>query len=115
MTLDEIITELGLVRLTDVSLDDQEKPEYGYTSDLLSCVMTGASKGSLWVTLQCHINIVAVATLLDLAAVIITEGALPDETTINKANQEGVVLLSTSKRSFEIVGRLWELGLRSAD
>jgi len=55
---------------------------------------------------------VAVAALLDMSAVIITEGAQPETATIDKANEEGIVLLATDKQSFEIVGRLWELGLR---
>jgi len=79
---------------------------------LLSCVMTGAAKKGIWFTLQAHNNIVAVACLLDLAAVIITEGAKPNEDTINKANDEGMTLLATPKNSFYIVGKLWELGLR---
>jgi predicted transcriptional regulator len=57
---------------------------------------------------------VAVAALLELSAVIITEGAMPDAGTIEKANQEGIVLLSSELSNFEIVGRLWELGLRAA-
>ena len=77
--------------------------------------MTGAGKGSIWVTLHAHINIVAVAALLDVAAVIITEGAIPDPATIAKADKEGVLLLGTSKRSFEVVGRLWDIGVRSSD
>jgi len=75
--------------------------------------MAGAAHGSIWVTLQAHGNIVAVAALLEITAVIITEGAMPDPATINKANQEGVTLLSTPRSSFEIIGRLWEMGLRA--
>jgi hypothetical protein len=114
MNLQEIINQLDLKILTQ-SIDFQAAyPDSGYASDLLSCVMAGAKKGGLWVTLQAHINIVAVAALLDLSAIIITEDAQPDAATIAKANQQGVTLLSTTKASFEIAGRLWELGIRSA-
>jgi hypothetical protein len=75
--------------------------------------MANAAKQGLWVTLQAHGNIVAVAALLDLCAVIITEDAQPDPATLAKANQEGVVLLATPKPSFHIVGKLWEMGLRA--
>lgn len=75
--------------------------------------MAGAPHQGIWVTLQAHANIVAVAALLDQSAVIITEGALPDPATLLKANEEGITLLSTSEPSFAIVGKLWELGLRS--
>jgi predicted transcriptional regulator len=75
--------------------------------------MAGAPKQGIWVTIQAHGNIVAVAALLELTAVIITEGAMPDENTIQKANDEGVTLLSTSNSTFSTIGQLWEMGLRN--
>jgi predicted transcriptional regulator len=75
--------------------------------------MAGAPNASVCVTLQAHNNIIAVASLLDLAAVIITEGATPDQATIDKANDEGITLLQTDKNSFSTVGQLWELGIRA--
>ncbi|MBI5563841.1 MAG: serine kinase [Chloroflexi bacterium] len=110
MTLQDIITQLDLKPLT--SGDFTVTPSSGYAADLLSCVMAGAKHGAIWVTLQAHTNIVAVAALLEMSAIIITEGAQPDQSTIDKAQQEGVVLLSTDKFTYEVVGRLWELGLR---
>lgn len=112
MTIEQIIKELDLKILTDSCDFSQLKPVSGYVSDMLSCVMTGAKKQAIWVTLQAHNNIVAVACLLELAAVIITEDAKPDADTISKADKEGMVLLSTPKNSFYIVGKLWEMGLR---
>ena len=116
MNLLDIITKLDLKPLTSNDSDlSLIKPTCGYTSDLLSCVMAGAPKKSIWVTLQAHGNIIAVAALLDLSAVIITEGAQPDESSIEKANEEGVLLLSTTLPTYEVVGKLWEMGLRSPD
>ena len=112
MLLQDIIEKLELRVLTAPKDFAQVVPESGYTSDLLSCVMTGAKHGGLWVTLQAHGNIVAVAALLELAAVIITEGAQPDPATIAKANEQGVTLLSATQPSFAIVGKLWEMGLK---
>ncbi len=112
MTLDQIIKTLDLKVLTEGKEFNTVNPTHGYVSDMLSCVMTGAKNKSIWVTLQAHNNIVAVACLLDIAAVIISEGAKPDEDTIKKANEEGITLLTTEKNSFYVVGRLWELGLR---
>ena len=112
MNLEKIITQLDLNVFTEEKDFNIFAPSVGYVSDMLSCVMTGAVKDGIWVTLQAHNNIVAVACLLDLAAVIITEGASPDENTIKKANDEGLILLGTEKKSFEIVGKLWELGIR---
>ena len=112
-TLDEIIKTLNLTLLTKPGDFSGIVPTSGYTSDLLSCVMASAAHQGIWITLQAHTNIVAVAALLDLSAVIITEGAMPDPATIAKANEEGIVLLSTEKPSFHIVGKLWELGVRA--
>ena len=112
MTLEQIINELNLKLLTENKDFSEISPSHGYVSDMLSCVMTGAKNKSLWVTLQAHNNIIAVACLLDLSAVIITEGAQPDEETVQKANEEGVTLLSTEKKSFSVVGRLWEMGIK---
>lgn len=113
MNLNQIIQDLDLKVLTNSQNLSQLSPENGYVSDLLSCVMAGAPHHGVWVTLQAHINIVAVAALLELSAVIITEGAAPDQATIDKANEEGIVLLSSSKPSFEIVGRLWAMGVQT--
>ena len=113
MTLQDVIEQLDLKLLTEKKDFSQVTPASGYTSDLLSCVMAGAQKKGLWVTLQAHANIVAVAALLDLSAVIITEGAMPDIATIAKANEEDITLLSTPKPTFHIVGKLWEMGLRA--
>ena len=112
MNLQEIITALNLEVLTKKMDFQSITPSCGYSSDLLSCVMAGAAHKSLWVTLQAHSNIVAVATLLELSAIIITEDAKPDQETINKANEEGIVLLSTDKATFCIAGKLWEMGFR---
>jgi len=113
MNLQQIIDRLNLTILTDPRDFSSIQPEGGYTSDLLSCVMAGAKSNYLWVTLQSHLNIVAVAALLEVAAIIITENAQPDPATIVKANEQGVILLSTSKLTYEIDGRLWEMGIQT--
>jgi len=83
----------------------------GYASDLLSCVMARAKQNFLWVTLQSHVNVVAVASLLGLAGVIITEGNKPDQDTIARAEKEGVVLMLTPSTTFSVVSELASLGV----
>ncbi|GAB4485944.1 MAG: hypothetical protein OHK0031_10050 [Anaerolineales bacterium] len=112
MTLEEIITRLQLTPLTAPRPAASIFPNGGYTCDLLSCAMAGAQRGSVWVTLQAHLNIIAIAALLELSAIIITENAQPDPATLQKAQEQGVTLLSTPLDSYEISGKLWELGLR---
>ena len=113
MNLQQIIDELGLTVLSEPRDFSSITPVGGYSSDLLSCVMAGAKKGFLWSTLQAHLNIVAVAALTEVAAVIITEGAQPDAASIAKANQQGVILLSAARPTYVINGTLWELGIRN--
>ena len=112
MTLQEIIDELDLKLMTDKKEFNRVTPTSGYTSDLLSCAMAGARHQAIWITLQAHANVVAIGALLELSAIIITEGATPDLDTIAKANAEGVTLLATNKRTFYVAGKLWEMGLR---
>lgn len=113
MNLQKIIDQLNLTVLTEPHNFADVTPTGGYSSDLLSCVMAGARKGHLWITLQAHLNIVAIASLNEVAAIIITENAQPDAASIAKANEQGVILLSTSQSTYEINGKLWELGVRN--
>jgi hypothetical protein len=113
MNLQKIIDELNLHLLTEPRDFSNITPTGGYSSDLLSCVMAGAKKGHLWVTLQAHLNIVAIAALNEVAAVIITENAQPDVATLAKANEQGVILLSTAQPTYEVNGKLWEMGIRN--
>ena len=87
----------------------------GYASDLLSCVMAGAEPGNVWVTLQAHVNVVAVASLLELACVIITEEAHPDGGTLARAEEEGIPILLTAMSTFTVVERLGQLGIHGSD
>ena len=114
MNLDTIIQELDLTLLTSPKNFSAIIPTNGYASDLLSCVMAGAGENGIWVTLQAHANVVAVAALIGVAAVIITEDAQPDEATIAKANEEDITLLATPHATYHVVGKLWEMGIKAA-
>jgi len=83
----------------------------GYVSDLLSNVMGFAAPGSIWVTMQGHQNIVAVASLAGLTAVVVAGGAAPEPETVAKAEAEGIVLMTTDMPCFELVGQLYRLGV----
>lgn len=113
MSIQNLVAELGLEVYSAGELGREVSG--GYASDLLSCVMAGAKAGNVWVTLQAHPNVVAVASLLDLAAVIVTEGVVPDSQTIERAQENQVTLLGTSQTTFQIVARLAALGIDSGD
>lgn len=84
----------------------------GYVSDLLSDVIGHSRKGDLWVTMQVHQNIVAVAVLKELAAIVLVNGREPAAETLEQARKEGVVVLGTPAAAFELVGKLYGMGLR---
>ncbi len=85
----------------------------GYCGDLLSDVMANAPNGCIWLTVQTHQNIVAVAVLHEMAAVILTGGHEPDQETIDKANEEGIPILVWSESAFELAGKIHTAGIGS--
>jgi predicted transcriptional regulator len=81
----------------------------GYTSDLLSDVMGNANEGTVWITLQTHKNIMAIASLKDLAAIILVKGLKPEKDTLEKCNEEGIPILGSRAESFELSGKVYNL------
>ena len=82
-----------------------------YVSDLLSDVMAHAAEGALWVTLQVHQNIIAVAVMKSLAGIVLVNAREPEEATVRKAEDEGIPLLISRQATFELAGALFGLGL----
>ena len=109
VTVQKAVQQLNLTVLNDAGLEREISG--GYASDLLSCVMAGAREGNIWVTLQAHPNIIAVASLVGLSAIVITEGMQPDEETLRRANSENITVLTTTQNTFTIVGKLAALGI----
>ncbi len=109
-TVRDIVRKLNLEISNDAGLEREITG--GYASDLLSCVLAGAQAGNIWVTLQAHVNVIAVASLLGLSAVIITEGVCPDRDTLDKAREVGVTVLTSGQNTFAVVGQLAALGVR---
>ena len=110
VTVADIVARLDLqVKTQGMTLESRITG--GYASDLLSCVMAGAQAGNVWVTLQAHPNVVAVASLLELSCIVITEGTPIQQNVIEKAEQEGISILSTVLPTFGVVERLSELGI----
>jgi len=110
MKLTEIVEKLGLTVKTGDHLLNQEV-KGGYVSDLMSDVMANADEGDLWVTLQIHQNIVAVAVMKSLAGIVLINGREPEKETVQKAESEGIPIMVTDIPAFELVGRLFALGI----
>jgi len=111
MVLQEIVNSLSLdVKTPGLALTKEVTG--GYVSDLLSDVMGNASQGNIWITLQIHLNIVAVASLKGLAGIILVNNRKPDEDTLRRAIAENIPVMTSTLPTFELVGRLYALGLR---
>jgi len=108
MRLRELIDALDLTVHTPPE-DAGAEVTGGYVGDLLSDVIGNTRPGHLWITIQTHPNIVAVAVLKDLAAVVLANGRAPLEETLRKARAEGVTLATSPLTSFELAGRLYEI------
>ena len=83
----------------------------GYASDLLSDVLTNGDEGNIWITLQTHQNIVAIASIKGISGILLVNSRQPTEETISKAVEEGIPILISPLPAFELIGRLYELGI----
>ncbi len=115
MRLQELATALKLTELTPGGAGGGD-PDVtkGYASDLLSDVLANAPAGGVLVTLQVHLNVIAVAGHAGLAAVIFSSGRKPDDEVISKAAEEGLALFVSPDDTFALVGRLYGLGVKGS-
>jgi predicted transcriptional regulator len=84
----------------------------GYASDLLSDVMGNSREGDIWVTMQKHVNVVAVAQLNNLAAIVLVNGRQPEPDTGARADEIGIPIISTPLQAFDVIGILFAQGVR---
>lgn len=112
MTLGEMVKENKLGLEVRAGAGSLERPvRGGYASDLLSDVIAHAREGDVWITLQTHPNTVAVASMKDLAGVVLVNAREPQAETLEKAGAENIPLLVSALPAFELIGRLHALGV----
>ena len=108
MTVQELVEKMNLtVFCGQDNLDREIKG--GYTSDLLSDVMGFAREGQVWITLQTHKNVLAIASLKELAAILLVKGNKPEEDMLEQAVDEGIPVLGTDAQTFETTGKVYQL------
>ena len=108
MKVSELVNKLGLkVFSGEVGLG--REVDGAYVSDLLSDVMGNAEEGMVWITLQTHRNVMAIASLKELAAVILVKGLEPEVDMLEHALEEQIPVLGTGFSTFEIAGQLYDL------
>ncbi len=106
MKLSELANLVGLEALTgDIGLN--RDIVHGYVSDLLSDVIANIDEHAIWITIQRHINILGVAKLKDVGAIVVPRGLEVEQEVIDKAKQEEVPILRSELSSFEIAGRIY--------
>ncbi len=110
MTVKELIELTGAEDRTPDS-DKTTEVTCGYTCDLLSWVMAHGKAGMAWITVQTHMNVIAVASLMEMAAVIIPEDIQMEEATLEKAKEEGITVLQSSRTAYELCALMAKAGL----
>ena len=112
MKLSQIVTELGLERLNGTEFEEDYDISSGYVSDLLSQVLASAKSDSIWLTIQSHMNIIGVAVMANIKAIVVCENHdVPDEV-ISKADSEKVTILRSQENAYILAGKLYERGIQ---
>lgn len=108
MKVKELVEKLNLKVLSGEKGLDREI-DGCYISDLLSDVMGNAMEGNIWITLQTHKNVMAVASLKELACIILVKNLVPNDETIEQSNDDDLPILQTSLPTYEIAGLVYNL------
>lgn len=116
MTKEKKIIARDLLDLLPVKMETggqtEDNPIKGvYCGDLLSWVMSKAEEGNVWITIQSHINVIAVASLVGISAVIIVEGSQVSQEVIEKAQEEDIAIFTTPRPAYEIASLCAEKGI----
>ena len=104
ITVEELAAHIGLTPIC-VPEPDREV-EGGYTGDLLSWVMGRAQAGDAWITIMSNQNIVAVATLTDVALIILAEDVRPDPGVAELAERKGINLFRSPEAAFPLCAKV---------
>lgn len=105
MKVSELKEKLNMTVLTKDDFEDREIKGC-YIGDLLSWVMGRAQADNVWITIMNNINIVAVASLADVACIVLCEGVQTDDTIIDKANSQNIIILSSKLTAYDIAVKL---------
>lgn len=111
MKIKEFSGKLDLKLLTE-DVPEIAEVKNGYICDLLSWVMAKGEEGMAWITVQTHLNVVAVACLHDFACIIVPENIEVPQATIDKANEEGMAIYSAAKTAYELACEMAALGIK---
>lgn len=106
MTVGDLAKILNLEILTGMTNLDRTILN-GYTSDLLSDVIANIQECSAWITIQRHINILGVAKLKEVPAIVVPRNLTLDPEVIGKAQEENIAILRSNLSAFELSGLIY--------
>ncbi len=110
MTLEEIIKLVEGTVLTGEAYLDREV-EYGFSSDLMSDVLTLLDDNILLITGLSNNQAVRTAEMSDIHQILFVRGKMPDKGMINMAKENGITLIATKYSMFRTSGILYGAGL----
>ncbi len=106
MTVKELKEKLNLTFLCGEELAAEKEIHGCYCGDLLSWVMSRAEEGNIWLTVMGNVNSIGVAVLADIACIVLTENAALDDDAKIRAQQQGVIILTTAENSYKIASEI---------
>lgn len=109
MNLSDVMNQLNLEEV--VKTTQEKEVNNVYIGDLLSIVMSKSQENDIWITIQTHVNVIAVAALVGISAVIVVEGMKVEQDTIEKAKEMNIPIYTTSLSAYEIACKLNEIGI----
>lgn len=107
------MTVSEICRIIDAAVicGDTEKPFRGvYVGDLLSRAMSRVKADNVWVTIMSNVNVIAVATLTEPAAIVLAEGVSLQNDALDGAKENGITVLQSPLSAYEICARLCKAG-----
>jgi hypothetical protein len=113
MRLGEIANSLSLESLTPgLHAVEAEEVRYAHASESLSELLANAPAGSILITVQADLRILAISVLKGIVAVVFPSGARPEKVVVERAVEEGIPLYVSGESVFTVSGRLYAMGIR---
>ena len=109
LTVKDFSDKLNLKYLCNEEKAETREIDGCYCGDLLSWVMSRAKEGNIWLTVMGNINSIGVAVLTDVACIVLTENAPLDDNAKQKADENGVIVLTTDKNSYWVAAEFSKL------
>lgn len=109
LTVKDFSEKLNLKYLCNEQESENQQINGCYCGDLLSWVMSRAKEDNIWLTVMGNVNSIGVAVLTDVACIVLTENAPLDDNAKEKATENGVIILTTEKTSYEVAAEFSKL------